>query len=173
MINSVLLHHRVVNGGGVRAFSTSSVKSCETKNDCASSNTDDKTGAEREVAPTATPALIIQTTEDDSKGIKLLDQNEERAALNADDGGNTPQGMDVKIEPATVTNPIKSTVPKSGKESLLELLGAMKVEVTTKRKLRNVQTKQSFKSAHVKRAAAMESNTSVVQQAPVEASSQR
>ncbi|KAM3601165.1 uncharacterized protein V6R79_008652 [Siganus canaliculatus] len=129
--------------------------------------------AQKAEEPTETPTLAAQKAEDDSKILKMTEQSEEPVVRKADDGSATPQQMDVKIEQA-VPKPkqVKTDAPKSGKESLLDLLGAMKVEVTSKRKLKNLKVKQSFESSPVSQPAAMESTISMFQQATVDASSQ-
>ncbi|KAL7837913.1 hypothetical protein AOLI_G00263170 [Acnodon oligacanthus] len=60
---------------------------------------------------------------------------------------------------------------KAGKKGLLELLGAMKVEVTTKRKLKTPKIQRSVQEAPP-RPGEMESTTSMFQQATSEAASQ-
>ncbi|KAL6464079.1 hypothetical protein MHYP_G00284700 [Metynnis hypsauchen] len=60
---------------------------------------------------------------------------------------------------------------KAGKKGLLELLGAMKVEVTTKRKLKALKIQRSGQEAPP-RPGEMESTTSMFQQATSEAASQ-
>uniref|UniRef100_A0A3Q3X183 Small ribosomal subunit protein mS31 n=1 Tax=Mola mola TaxID=94237 RepID=A0A3Q3X183_MOLML len=72
----------------------------------------------------------------------------------------------------TLKEQVKTDAPKSGKESLLHLLGAMKVEVTNKRKLKYLKFKQSYESTPTSKPAALESTISMFQQATVEASSQ-
>ncbi|XP_076607267.1 small ribosomal subunit protein mS31 [Chaetodon auriga] len=164
---------RVANGGGVRVLSTSSVRLCEKKNDVASSNQDDKTNADKEADPTGSPALVTQKAEDDSDIIKMGERSEEPVALQADDGSATQQQMNVKTEHVAATpKEVKTDAAKSGKESLLDLLGAMKVEVTNKRKLKNLEGKQSFESQPTSKLPAMESTISMFQQATAEASSQ-
>lgn len=102
---------------------------------------------------------------------------EEPAVLKADDGGAAEQQTDVKTEQVASNQPVKTKndAAKSGKESLLDLLGAMKVEVTNKRKLKNLKAKQSYESVtqYTPKAAPMESTISMYQKATGEASSQR
>lgn len=172
MINSVLLQHRIANEGGGRALSTSSVRLCDKKNNVASSNLDDKTNADKVVDPAETSTSVEQKAEDDSKFIKMAEQNEEPVVSKTDDGSTTQ--MVVKTERLTATpKQGKANVAKSGKEGLLDLLGAMKVEVTNKRKLKNLKFKQSYESMPMSKPAAMESTISMFQQATEEASSRR
>lgn len=162
---------RVANGAGVRGLSTSSVKLCEKKNDVELSNENDRTNAEKVVEPTQTPTLVKQKSEDDSKVVKMAEQNEEPVVVKTDDGSTPQQQTDVEIEKVVATQKrVKTDTAKSGKESLLDLLGAMKVEVTNKRRLKNLKAKQSFESTPVSKPAAMESTISMFQQATVEAS---
>jgi len=106
----------------------------------------------------------------------MAEHKEESVVLKADDGGATQQQQDVTAE-QVVAKPtqVKTGAAKSGKENLLDLLGAMKVEVTSKRKLKNLKTKQSLESAmqYKPKPAVMESTISMFQKATEEASSQR
>ncbi|XP_073335439.1 small ribosomal subunit protein mS31 [Pagrus major] len=166
---------RVSNGGGVRALSTSSVRLCEKKNESVSTNQDEETKTDTEADPKETQTLVTQKAEEDSKVIKMAEQSEEPLVLKTDDGSSTMQQhqMDVKTEQVVVTpEQIETGAARSGKESLLDLLGAMKVEVTSKRKPKNLKVKQS-ESTPVSRPPAMETTISMFQQATVEASSKR
>lgn len=96
--------------------------------------------------------------------------------LKADDGGTAHHQANVRTQQvAAKPTEVKTDAAKSSKESLLDLLGAMKVEVTNKRKLKNLKTKQSFESSaqHKSKTANMESTISMFQKAAAEASSQR
>lgn len=94
--------------------------------------------------------------------------------LKTDDGSTAQQQVDVKIEQVVaVPKQVKTDAAKSGKESLLDLLGAMKVEVTNKRKLKNLKVKTSYEPTPKSKPADMESTISMFQKATVEASSQR
>lgn len=158
----------------MRALSTSSVRLCDKKNNVASSNQDDKTNADKVVDPTETSTSVEQKAEDDSKVIKMAGQNEEPVVSKTDNGSTTQSQMVVKTERLTATpKQVKANAAKSGKESLLDLLGAMKVEVTNKRKLKNLKFKQSYESMPTSKPAAMESTISMFQQATEEASSRR
>ncbi|XP_041808673.1 28S ribosomal protein S31, mitochondrial [Chelmon rostratus] len=164
---------RVANGGGVRALNTSSVRLCEKNNEVAASNQDDKTNADKEADPTESPAFLTQKVEDDSKVIKMAEQSEEPVVLKADDESAAQQQIDVKTEyVAAPPKQVRTGAGKSGKESLLELLGAMKVEVTNKKKLKTLKAQQSLESKPTSKPAAMESTISMFQQATAEASSQ-
>lgn len=124
--------------------------------------------------PTKTPALVTQKAKDDAKVSKMDEQREKPAVLKTDDGGTKEQQLEVKIEHSEEkSKQIKTDAPKSGKESLLDLLGAMKVEVTNKRKLKNLKAKQNYEPPPKSKPAAMESTISMFQKATVEASSQR
>lgn len=104
----------------------------------------------------------------------MAEQSEEPAVLQADDGSTTQQQMDVKTEQvASMPTQVQTDAVKSGKESLLDLLGAMKVEVTNKRKLKNLKVNQSYESIPKSKPSSMESTISMFQKATVEASSQR
>lgn len=161
-------------GGGVKALGTSSVRLCEKKDDVAPVNQDEKTNADKEAEPTETPTLVTQEAEDDGKVIKMTEQREEEpVVLKTDDGSTTQQQVDVKIEQVVaVPKQVKTDAAKSGKESLLDLLGAMKVEVTNKRKLKNLKVKTSYEPTPKSKPADMESTISMFQKATVEASSQ-
>ncbi|XP_070699726.1 small ribosomal subunit protein mS31 [Pempheris klunzingeri] len=150
---------RVANGG-VKAFSTSSVRLCEKKNDVAPSNQDEEASAGKE---TETPSLVTLKVTDDSEVIKTAEQSEEPVVLQAD-GSSTQQEMDVKSEQvaATPTQVQTDAAVKSGKEGLLELLGTMKVDVVNKRKFRNLGVKQhyGYMGKNVRKAAAEASSAS-------------
>ncbi|XP_030602938.1 small ribosomal subunit protein mS31 [Archocentrus centrarchus] len=150
---------RVANGGGIKALSTCSVSRCEKKDSDVLSNQDQKANADKE----------------DGKA-EVAEQREEPVVLKVDDGGAAQQQTYVKTEQAASKQPIKmKTDPtKSGKESLLDLLGAMKVEVTNKRKLKNLKAKQNYESVtqYMPKTPAMESTSSMYQKATGEASSQ-
>uniref|UniRef100_A0A3B4U674 Small ribosomal subunit protein mS31 n=1 Tax=Seriola dumerili TaxID=41447 RepID=A0A3B4U674_SERDU len=102
----------------------------------------------------------------------MAEQREEPVVLKTDDGSTTQQQMDVKIDQSVKSQQVKTDAAKSGKESLLDLLGAMKVEVTNKRKLKIMKVKQNHESAPKSHPAAMESTISMFQKATGEASSQ-
>ncbi|XP_042354577.1 28S ribosomal protein S31, mitochondrial [Plectropomus leopardus] len=159
---------------GAKALSTSSIRLCEKKNDVAPSNQDEITIADKEAEPTETPTLVSQKAEDDGKVIAMAEQKkEEPVALQTDDGSTTQQQADVKIEQVVETPlEVKTDAAKVGKKGLLELLGAMKVEVTNKRRLKNLKAKPSFETTLVSKPAPMESTISMFQKATEEALSQ-
>ncbi|XP_071757544.1 small ribosomal subunit protein mS31 [Centroberyx gerrardi] len=163
---------RVADGGGVKALSTSSISFCEKNDGAAPPKQDGRTNAEKdgEVAETAT--LVEGKVNDDSKVVKMAEQREEPAVLKTDEASTTEQ-MDV-IMGQEVEKPqqAKADVVKSGKESLLDLLGAMKVEVTNKKKFKTLKSTQTYEPAVKPKPAAMESTISMFQQATVEASAQ-
>ncbi|KAK2828522.1 hypothetical protein Q5P01_019556 [Channa striata] len=137
---------RVATGGGVKALSTSSLRLCEKKDHVVSFNHIEKTHEDKASDPAETPA---------------------------DNGSTTQQQVEVQFE--HIVENAKQEKPdtaKSGKESLLDLLGAMKVEVTNKRKLKNLKVRHNYESAPKTKTAALESTISMFQKASVEASSQ-
>uniref|UniRef100_A0A3Q1GW36 Small ribosomal subunit protein mS31 n=1 Tax=Acanthochromis polyacanthus TaxID=80966 RepID=A0A3Q1GW36_9TELE len=104
----------------------------------------------------------------------MANQTEEPAVLMAEDGSTVQQQADVKTEQVEEKQTqVNADVPKSGKESLLDLLGAMKVEVTNKRRLKNLKVKQNSESLpeYKSKPADMESTISMFQKATEEASS--
>lgn len=120
---------------------------------------------------TKSPNVLKQNAEDDSKVIKMDEQREEPVVLKTDGGGiSTETGV---ITGQDAEKPIPETAAKSGKENLLGLLGAMKVEVTNKRKLKSLKVKQTYEATPKPKPAAMESTISMFQKATEEASSQR
>ncbi|XP_061595866.1 28S ribosomal protein S31, mitochondrial [Cololabis saira] len=146
---------RALNGRGVNAFSTHSARLCEKKDQVVTSNQDENINAGEE-----------------DKQQKMVEQKEEAVVVKADDRGATQQ-QSPQVVAATPTE-LKSDGAKSGKETLLGLLGAMKVEVTNKRKLKDLKTKQHFESAtqFTSKPQKMESTISMFQKAAAEASSQ-
>lgn len=174
-INSVLIPHRVSNGGGLRALSTSSVRLCEKKNESVTAKQDEEAKTDAEADPKEKKTLVTQEADEDSKVIKMAEQSEEPLVSKADDGSSDTQEhqVDVKTEPDVVTpEKVETDAAMNGKESLLALLGGMKVDVTSKRKPKIVNDKQ-IESTPVSRPPAMESTISMFQQATEEASSQR
>ncbi|XP_026183315.1 small ribosomal subunit protein mS31 [Mastacembelus armatus] len=149
---------RLTNGGGVKAHSTSSASLCQKKDNSLPSNHDEETN--KEARPTETSALATQKTEDDVKVTRTAAQTEEPVVLKTDNGSSAQQQGNVKNEQV-----------KTGKENLLDLLGAMKVEVTSKRRLKNLKVKQNYESPKSK-PAAMESTISMFQRATAEASTE-
>ncbi|XP_035479977.2 28S ribosomal protein S31, mitochondrial [Scophthalmus maximus] len=131
---------RVANGGGVKALSTSSVRLCEKKDNVVPS-----TNADDMADQTESPPLSTQKAEDDGKVDNMATRVEKPVVLQRDDGGTIKQQMDVKIE-QIIAKPkkVKTDGVKSGKESLLDLLGTMKVDVTNKRKLTNLKPQQNY-----------------------------
>uniref|UniRef100_A0A8D3AUH7 Small ribosomal subunit protein mS31 n=1 Tax=Scophthalmus maximus TaxID=52904 RepID=A0A8D3AUH7_SCOMX len=88
---------------------------------------------------------VFPKAEDDGKVDNMATRVEEPVVLQRDDGGTIKQQMDVKIE-QIIAKPkkVKTDGVKSGKESLLDLLGTMKVDVTNKRKLTNLKPQQNY-----------------------------
>ncbi|XP_019124979.2 small ribosomal subunit protein mS31 [Larimichthys crocea] len=149
---------RAAHGGAVRAFSGStSVRLCEKKSDAASSD------------PTEAPAELTQKAADDGQDevLKVAERSEEPAGLKTEeDGGPTQQQQQTDVEQVTAKH---GGGKRSGKESLIDLLGAMKVEVTNKRKLKNKVT-QSYESTS--KTADLESTITMFQQVTDQASAQ-
>ncbi|KAM8742174.1 small ribosomal subunit protein mS31 [Acanthopagrus schlegelii] len=165
---------RVSNGGGLRALSTSSVRLCEKKNESVTAKQDEGAKTDAEADPKEKKTLVTQEADEDSKVIKMAEQSEEPLVSKADDGSSDTQQqqVDVKTEQDVVTPEKVETAPAmNAKESLLALLGGMKVDVTSKRKPKIVNEKQ-IESTPVSRPPAMESTISMFQQATEEASSQ-
>ncbi|XP_017287423.1 28S ribosomal protein S31, mitochondrial [Kryptolebias marmoratus] len=110
------------------------------------------------------PSDQVETTgaEKESSQTEKAGQQEEPAALKTDAHQEAAVGA-VQVKGA-----------KTGKESLMDMLGAMKVEVTSKRKLKNLKLEQSFKSAiqHQSKPEAMEGTSGMFQKAMGEPSSQ-
>ncbi|XP_019941519.2 small ribosomal subunit protein mS31 [Paralichthys olivaceus] len=156
---------RVVTGGGVKTLSTNSVRLCEKKDNVVLSNRDEKTNAD----PTETPTLAQQKAEDDGEVVNMAEQRDEPAVLKTDDGSTMQQQVDEKIQ-QVVAKPeeVKTYAAKSGKESLIDLLGAMKVEVTNKRRLKILKV-QKNESTPPSKPADMESTISMFQKATEEA----
>ncbi|XP_021474625.1 28S ribosomal protein S31, mitochondrial isoform X1 [Oncorhynchus mykiss] len=77
------------------------------------------------------------------------------------------QMLEVNKEEQQTEAPPKDEIQpvKSGKESLLDLLGAMKVEVTNKRKFKALKVQRTSETAARPMPAAMESTTSMFQEA--------
>ncbi|XP_027887728.1 small ribosomal subunit protein mS31 [Xiphophorus couchianus] len=141
--------YRVLTGVGVNPLSTCSVRCCEKKDNAISSNQDEAANVDTQT--------------------KITQLQEEAEEVKANNSGSSQQHSNVKVEQVlSKPSQVNTDGAKSGKESLLDLLGAMKVEVTSKRRLKNLKTKQSLESA----AAGMESTSSMFQKATVQASAQ-
>uniref|UniRef100_A0A665UB86 Small ribosomal subunit protein mS31 n=1 Tax=Echeneis naucrates TaxID=173247 RepID=A0A665UB86_ECHNA len=104
---------------GVKSISTCSVKFCEKKPDVILSGQDEKTQDDRDEK--ADPSVVAQKAGQDRTDIKMAEQREE-----------------------LIPSQVKINTAKSGKENLLDLLGAMKVDVTNKRKLKIMKAKQNY-----------------------------
>ncbi|XP_047235864.1 28S ribosomal protein S31, mitochondrial [Girardinichthys multiradiatus] len=144
---------RPFTGVGANTISTCTVRRCEKKDDAIPSNQGEATNVDTETKTTQLQEELLE----------------------ANDGGSTQQQRNVKAEQVlSKPSQVKTDGAKSGKKSLLDLLGAMKVEVTSKRKLKNLNTKQSFESAvqYKSKSGDMESTISMFQKANVQASAQ-
>lgn len=164
-----MLLHRFSNEVAVRSLSTTSFRLSEKKSGLASSNQDEN----RENEPSETPPLIDQKVEVNKNNIIMAKdsiENENPVKSETDDGIIPQSQLTVNTEQQKQP---KAQTAKSGKENLLDLLGAMKVEVTSKRKVKGVKFRQSYESLSTSKPAAMESTISMFQQATVEASTQR
>ncbi|XP_014839006.1 PREDICTED: 28S ribosomal protein S31, mitochondrial isoform X1 [Poecilia mexicana] len=140
---------RVLTGVGVNPLSTCSVRCCEKKDNAIPSNQDEATNVDTQA--------------------KITQLQEETEQVKATDRDSTQQHSNVKVEQVlSKPSQVNTDGAKSGKESLLDLLGAMKVQVTSKKRLKNLKPKQSLESA----SAAMESTSSMFQKATVQASAQ-
>lgn len=161
---------RFANEGGVRSLCTS-IKLCEKKSGVDTSNHNEKPNGSKESGPTETPTSIDQKVE---KTIIMAkesqEENEKPVKSDTDDGVPTQSRPTVNTEQQ---KQVKAPTAKSGKESLLDLLGVMKVDVTNKRKVKSVKYRQNYESIPTSKPAAMESTISMFQQATVEASTQR
>lgn len=107
---------------------------------------------------------------------KLPEQKEEQRVLKTEDRGTADRQTDDNSKQLLAkSQQPKVDTGKSEKENLLDLLGAMKVEVTNKRKLKTMKRQQSIESAaqYKSKPADMESTISMFQKATEEASSQR
>uniref|UniRef100_A0A665UCV7 Small ribosomal subunit protein mS31 n=1 Tax=Echeneis naucrates TaxID=173247 RepID=A0A665UCV7_ECHNA len=128
---------------GVKSISTCSVKFCEKKPDVILSGQDEKTQDDRDEK--ADPSVVAQKAGQDRTDIKMAEQREELIVLKTDDESSVQQQVDVKIDQsAAKPSQVKINTAKSGKENLLDLLGAMKVDVTNKRKLKIMKAKQNY-----------------------------
>lgn len=154
----LLLPHRFAEVG-LRSLCTTSVKLCEKKSGVAPSSQNDIPNGNGEHEPTETPLSNEQKVEVASEGIIMAEESKDN-------------GIRTQSQP-TVTEQHTQVKAKSGKESLLDLLGGMKVEVTNKRKVKGVKFRQSPQSIPMSKPAAMESTISMFQQAKVEASTER
>lgn len=144
-------------------MSTTSGRFSGEKNDVASFDQEEKKNADER------PGSTEASEEKTSASQVSTDQDVESGNSGTVDVRATQQEEAVKVEQP---KQVKPKVAKSGKESLLELLGSMNVEVTNKRKLPNARFKQSNKPVSSSKPA-MESTINMFQQATVEASSQR
>ncbi|XP_077360851.1 small ribosomal subunit protein mS31 [Festucalex cinctus] len=118
-------------------------------------NTHNSENADKGLDPTETQTMSKQPTQDSSEVNKLDESNQ---------GENiTKDGVKRKE--------VLPVAGRSAKENLLTLLGAMKVDVTNKRRLKNVKVKQSV-SQPKSTPAAMESTISMFQKASDDASAQ-
>lgn len=173
LVSCFLLLHRFANEGGVRSICTTLVRLSEKKIGVDSSNHNDKPNKNKEREPTETPSVTDQKVEVDKNTIVMVKENKEneKPVQSATDDGIIPQSQStVNTEQQKQT---KAQTAKSGKKSLLDLLGTMKVEVTHKKKVKGVKLGQSSESLSASKPTAMESTISMFQQATVEASTQR
>ncbi|XP_077448612.1 small ribosomal subunit protein mS31 [Stigmatopora argus] len=116
-------------------------------------NTHNPQNADKGQDQTATKTVKDEETQDSDEINKIVKSNQGDNNLKNDSKGK-------------VAAPVAA---KSGKDNLLDLLGAMKVDVTSKRRLQNVRV-SVFTPKSTPRA--MESTNSMFQKAPEEATSQ-
>ncbi|KAM9846350.1 small ribosomal subunit protein mS31 isoform 2-T2 [Aulostomus maculatus] len=155
---------RVVNGGEARAFSTSPVKACEKKDNVTNAPQGENTDVVEKVNPTETPSQSEKEAENHTEAIKMDEQIKEPAVLQTD-GGNSTKKIDV------TPGQEKTVEVKSDKVHLLELLRAMKVNVTNKRSQKVLQMKETI-SVPKANTPSVSSTIRKFQRATVEASSQ-
>uniref|UniRef100_A0A667Z9B0 Small ribosomal subunit protein mS31 n=1 Tax=Myripristis murdjan TaxID=586833 RepID=A0A667Z9B0_9TELE len=143
-----------------KALSTTSTSFCEKSDGVTPPERDGKRSEDKDSHLSETANSVEGKTDDGSKVIRMAEQREDSAVLKTSEGG------------AEVGKPtqVKGDVAKSGKESLLGLLGAMKVEVTNKKKLKNLKAKQRYEPAVKPNPAALESTISMFQKATAESS---
>ena len=166
-----MLLHRFAKEDGVRSLYTTSVRLSDNKSGVPFSNQDEKPNENREHEPTETPPLVHHKVEVGKNTIIMAKdsmENEKPVKSETDDGVIPQPTVNTKQQkqPETPT-------ARSEKESLLDLLKIMKVEVTNKRKVNSVQFKQSYQSLSTSKMATLESTISMFQQATLEASAQR
>ncbi|XP_056141067.1 28S ribosomal protein S31, mitochondrial [Lampris incognitus] len=145
----------------INSLSTSSIRHCEKNDVTLPPKQDAKTNASEE---------LVRGKEDDENQVpKVSKQGEETPVLKTDEGSASQQ-MDHMIgQKAEKPKTDEATEAKSGKASLLELLGAMKVEVTNKRKVKFPKSQQNQERPQP---AVMESTVSMFQKPTTKASGQ-
>ncbi|KAM4620190.1 small ribosomal subunit protein mS31 [Polymixia lowei] len=163
---------RVPNGGGINTISTSSIGYHEKNDGILPLQQDGKGNANKDGEPVEKTTLLEGKFEAEDRVIKMPEQEEELVAVKTDKGSATQQKDAIIGQEVEKPKETKSDVVKSGKESLLDLLGAMKVEVTNKRKFKTLKGQQSHDPNIKPKPAAMESTISMFQKATVEASIQ-
>ncbi|XP_077403380.1 small ribosomal subunit protein mS31 [Vanacampus margaritifer] len=139
----------------LRVSSVCRAKSLSTSSAKLGENTHSSDNADKGLHPTETKTASEQPTQDSSEINKLDEPNHAENIMK--DGA---KGKEV--------SPVAAS---SAKKNLLTLLGAMKVDVTSKRKLKNVEARKSV-SQPKSTPAAMESTISMFQKASDEASAQ-
>lgn len=137
---------RLANAVGAKGLRTCSINLCEKSAEISPSE-DEKTKLSDDKS-TANVKTHPETSNDNSVKTTPMVTEDKSAAQSSSEA-----------EPG-VTNNLQEKA-KSGKEGLLDLLGAMKVEVTNKRKLKNLKTKQEVVSTPKERAAPLESTISM------------
>ncbi|CAN9501478.1 unnamed protein product [Ophioblennius macclurei] len=137
---------RFANRGGVKTLRTSSVYLCDKKD----SDVPSVQSEIKDVSAETEQPMVLQSVAESA----------------------TEQQVETKAEEIEVKQTqVKKEATKSGKENLLALLGNMKVEVTSKRKLKNLKATQPHETtAPLKSKPALESTFSMFQQATGEAS---
>lgn len=165
--------YRFTSEGGARSLCTTSVRLCDKKHGVASSDGNDPSNAHKDSEPTEPPPSIDEKGEVDNTYFTAEESKEKEKPVKTekDDGMTTQFQPNVNTEQQKQE---KAQTAKTGKESLLDLLGAMKVEVTNKRVAKRIiNSKQSPDFVPASKPPAMESTISMFQQATLEASTQR
>lgn len=137
----------------LRGFSVCTTKYLSTSSVKLGENAHNSNNADKGADSTETQTVNKQPTQEPSEVNKLHESNH---------GDNVKTNHDVKgkeVSPVAV---------KSGKENLLHLLRAMKVDVTSKKRLKNEKVKQSLSQSQS--TPALKSTISMFQRASEEAS---
>ncbi|XP_029029897.1 28S ribosomal protein S31, mitochondrial [Betta splendens] len=157
---------RLKKGYGDKAFSTSSISLCDDDHS-------EKRNADKVTDQTKSSPVVTQKDKDDAKVSNIDDQSEKPVTLKTNDGDSAKQQMEVKVEHIREIPKQENTdAPQSAKMSLLNLIGAMKVDVTAKRNLKKLKAKQNPKPGPKAMPADMESTVSMFQKAKMETLSQ-
>ncbi|KAM8900648.1 small ribosomal subunit protein mS31 [Spinachia spinachia] len=105
--------------------------------------------------------------------VKALSTSSVRLCEKKNDGASSDQVEKTNVDEDAKPEEVMTDLAERRNETLFDLLGAMKVDVTNKRKLKNIIVKSSYESTPKSNPAAMESTISMFQKATEEASLQR